>query len=294
MNNHLLGHGQHARFRSQDHAVVGRDEIARGPKAVAVERCPDLPAVRESDGRGSVPRLHERGVILVKVMPLLVHELIARPCFGDEQHHGVGEAVPALNQEFERVIETSRVGLPFEGDRPQLGNILAKQRRGYARLPGRHPVHIAAQRVDLAIVADHAIRVREPPRREGVRREPLMDERKRRRKARIMQVEVIFAHLIGQEHAFVDDGAAGQRDKIEVHDVLGVEHGARPVRYDPPNEIKSALEGRFICDVGRTPHEDLPVEGLGRENDLRQRLIVNRHIAPAKQRNAFFRKTPRL
>ena len=32
------------------------------------------------------------------------------------------------------------------------------------------------------------------------------------------------------------------------------------------------------------------MEGLGSENDLRQRLIVNRHIAPAEQRDAFFRK----
>ena len=188
-------------------------------------------------------------MILVKVMPLLVHQLVARPGFRNEQHHGVGEAVAALNQEFERVIEASRVGLPFEGDGPQLGNTLAEQRRGYARLPRSHPVHIAAQRIDLAIVADHAIGVREPPRREGVRRKALMNERKRRCKARIMQVEVIFAHLIGQEHAFVDDGAARQGDDIEVLDLNRAEFGARPIRYDPARKIKSALEGRFICDA---------------------------------------------
>ena len=48
------------------------------------------------------------------------------------------------------------------------------------RLARLHPVDVAAQRVDLAVVRDVAVRVGERPGREGVRAEPLVHQRERR------------------------------------------------------------------------------------------------------------------
>jgi hypothetical protein len=57
-------------------------------------------------------------------------------------------------------------------------------------------------------MGDHPIGVGELPRREGVGREALVNERKRRSEARVMQVGVVGAELIGKEHALVDQRAA--------------------------------------------------------------------------------------
>ena len=175
----FLGNGKHAHFGGEHEEAVVGDEIARRAQAVAVERGADLAPVGEGHGGRAVPRLHQRGVIFVEVAPLLVHQRIAGPGFRDQHHHGVGERVAAAHEEFERVVEAGRVRLAFVGDRPQLRDVVAEQFRIDARLARRHPVDVAAQRVDLAVVGDHAIGMREPPGREGVGGEALMDQRER-------------------------------------------------------------------------------------------------------------------
>ena len=207
---------QHAGFRRHHDAVVVGEQIARRPQAVAVERGADLAAVGEGDRRRAVPRLHQRGVVFVESAPLLVHERIARPGLGDHHHHGVGERIAALREEFERVVEAGGVGLALVGDRPQLGDVLAEQRRGDRRLPRRHPVDVAAQRVDLAVVRDVAVGMRQRPGREGVGGEALMHQRQRALEIRVVQVGIIGAELVGQEHALVDHRAARHRHRVIV------------------------------------------------------------------------------
>ena len=155
------------------------DEVARRAQAVAVERGADLAAVGEGDRRRAVPRLHQRGVVFVEGAALLVHQRIAGPGFGDQHHHRVRERVAALHQELERVVEAGGVGLALVGDRPQLVDVVAEQRRRHRRLPRRHPVDVAAQRVDLAVVRDHPVGMRQRPGREGVGREALVHQRER-------------------------------------------------------------------------------------------------------------------
>ena len=159
---------QHAHFRRHDDAVVAGDDIARRAQPVAVERGADLPAIGEGDRRRTVPRLHQRGVVFVEIAALLVHQRIAGPRFRNHHHHRVRQRIAAHGQEFERVVETGGVGLAFVGDRPQLGEIVAEKRRRHRRLPRRHPVVVAAQRVDLAVMRDHAVGMRQRPGRKGV------------------------------------------------------------------------------------------------------------------------------
>ena len=210
----LLRDRQHAHLGRHDDAVVAGDEIARRAQAVAVERGADLAAVGEGDRGRAVPRLHQRGVVFVEGAPLLVHERIAGPGLRDHHHHRVRERVAALHQEFERVVEAGGVGLALVGDRPELLDVVAEQRRRHRRLPRRHPVVVAAQRVDLAVVRDHAVGMRERPGREGVGREALMHQRERALEIRIVQVGIIGAELVGEEHALVDDGAARDRHRV--------------------------------------------------------------------------------
>jgi methyl coenzyme M reductase subunit D len=67
-------------------------------------------------------------MILVEGPPLLIHERIAGPGLGDQKHHRMGEAIAALHQKFERVVEAGRVRLAFIGNRPEFRNVVAKKR----------------------------------------------------------------------------------------------------------------------------------------------------------------------
>src|SRR3546814_19340039 len=71
----------------------------------------------------------------------------------------------------------SRLTLRDQG--PELLQVLAEPLGLHGLPTRRHPVHVPAQRVDLAIVRDHPEWVREAPGREGVGRETLVDERQR-------------------------------------------------------------------------------------------------------------------
>ena len=205
----LLGNGQDAHLGSHDDAVVAGDEIARRAQAVAVEGGADLAAVGEGDRRRAVPWLHQRGVVLVERAALLVHERVARPGLRNHHHHRMGERVAALHQEFERIVEAGGIGLALVGDRPELVDIVAEQVGGDRRLARRHPVDVAAQRVDLAVVRDHTVGVGERPSRESIGGEPLVHERERALEIPVTEIGIIGAELVGQEHALVDDGAAG-------------------------------------------------------------------------------------
>ncbi len=282
----VLGNLQYAHFGRHHDAVVPGDEIARGPQAVAIERGADLAAVGEGDRGRAVPRLHQRGVIFVEGAALLIHQRIAGPRLRNHHHHGVRERVAALHQEFERVVEAGGVRLAFIGDRPEPADVLAVEVRAHRRLPRRHPVDVAAQRVDLAIMGDHPVGMRQRPGREGVGRETLVHECERALEIRLVQVGVVLAELVGEEHALVDHGAARQRARV----IAG--HAAVAALIDRlrdrlAQDVELALE--LLVGLGNAvaADEDLHVSGFGRLDRGAERRIVGRHVAPAEQHHAF-------
>ena len=129
---------------------------------------------------------------------------------------------------------------------------------------------------------DHAVGVRELPGGEGVGGEALMHERKRRGEQRMMQIGVIGAELISQEHALVDQRAAGQRHGIEA-DIAAAGLAVDGVGDHLAQDVKPALEIVLILDVGTAPDKHLPVRRLGLDHRGRQAGIVRRHVAPAEQ-----------
>ena len=93
------------------------------------------------------------------------------------------------------------------------GLLLADQvgtqhRRRHHALARLHPVVVALDRIDFAIVGDITIRMRQRPFGEGIGGEALVNERQRALEIRIVQVRIIGAELVGEEHALVDHGAA--------------------------------------------------------------------------------------
>ena len=277
---------QHAHFRGHDDALVAGDEVACRAQAVAVERGADLAAVGEGDRGRTVPRLHQRRIVFVEGAPLLVHERIAGPGFRDHHHHGMGERIAALHQELEGVVETGGVGLALVGDRPQLVDVLPEPVRRHRRLARRHPVHVAAQRVDLAVVRDHPVGMGERPGREGIGGEALVDQRQRRLEVLVVQIGIVGAELVGEEHALVDHGAAGDRNGVVARQpalLAGVDR----VRDRLAQDVEPPLELVLALDLPAPADEHLQVHGLRRLDRLAERGVVGRHLAPAQEHHAL-------
>ena len=113
-----------------------------------------------------------------------------------------------------------------------------------------------------------------------------MHERERALEMRVVQVGVIGAELVGQEHALVDDGAAGDRDRI-IAGKPALLAGVDGIRDRLAQDVEPALELVLALDLLAAADEHLQVHGLGRLHRLAERRVVGRHLAPAKQRHAL-------
>ena len=195
----FLGKGQHPAFRGHADEIIAGHAEARGPEAVAVERSADLATIGKGDCGGTVPRLHQRGMVFVEGAQRRVHQIVLAPGFGHQHHHGVGKAVTAQQQQFERIVEAGGVRLAMRHDRPQFVEIRAQKRRFHRPAARVHPVDVAAHGVDFAIMGDQAIWVRQPPAGEGIGRKALMHQPHRRYAIGIAQVIVERADLRRQQ-----------------------------------------------------------------------------------------------
>ena len=282
-----LGDRQHADLGGHHHEIIVGDDVARRPQAVAVERGADAHAVGEGDRRRTVPRLHHRRVILVERATVLVHQRVLLPRLGDHHHHCMRQRVAGHRQEFEAVVEAGGVGLAVVDQWPQLGQVILQHRRGHHALACAHPVEVALDGIDLAVVRDHPVRVRQFPRREGIGREALVHQRDRRHGARVAQVGVVAAHLVGQQQSLVDHGAGGHRR----HEVLATvlqEQRLDLVAGGLADDVELALERVGHHDVGTAADEDLADHRFAIAHQRRHRhLGVDRHIAPAEHHLAL-------
>ena len=234
---------EHAGLRRQDDPAVLRLHPAAGPQPVAVERRADHAAVGEADRRRPVPRLHQARVERVE-RPQVVGQVVALlPRLGDHHHQRVREAAAGEHEQLEHVVERRRVRAAGPDDRQHLLEVVAEQLGAQLRLARAHPVDVAAQRVDLAVVGDHPVRVRELPARERVGREARVDERQRGLGPLVLQVGVVAQQLRRGEHALVDDRAARERGDDEVRPGGQLGH--------PADHVELALERVLVVRRGR-------------------------------------------
>jgi hypothetical protein len=209
------------------------------------------------------------------------------PGLGDHHHRGVGERITAHRQQLERVVEGRGVALAFEADRVQLLQVVAQHRRLHHAFAGAHPVEVALDGVDLAVVRHHPVRVSERPFGEGVGRETLVHQRQRRDDARVLQVLVVLADLAREQQAFVDDGAAAHAGHV-VLAAVGEFQCLDRARRGLADHVELALERVGHDHVGAAADEDLAQHRLlGTHRRRHRHVLVDRHVAPAEQDLAF-------
>ena len=279
---HLGGH--------HHHAVLG-DVVARRAQAVAVEHRADHGAVGEGDGGRPVPRLHQAAVILVEGLRLLAHRLVPAPGLRDHHEHGQGQRPARHHQELEHVVEDRRVAAALDHDGHDLPEVVPQERGVAERLARPHPVDVAAQGVDLAVVGHEPVGVREGPRRERVGGEPLVHQRQRRLHQGIHDVGEHALDLVGREHALVDEGVGGEARQVEVLPLadLAVAHRVlRPLADD----VELALERGPIGHRGSAGDEHLLDHRLHRARGGADRGGVGGDGPPAEDRLALVDHEP--
>jgi hypothetical protein len=276
---------EHARFgREHDQAVL-RHVVARRAQAVAIQQRADLAAVGEADRSRAVPRLHQARVVLVERPLRVVHGLVVRPGLRNHHHHRVRERAACEDEQLERVVEHRRVGAVRVDDRQDLLHVLAKRFGLEQRLAGVHPVGIAANGVDLAVMRDVAVRMRAVPARERVRAEARMDQRERGLHQRIGQVGKVGRELLRQQHALVHERLV--RKARDVPRRRAFERRSADLAVGAlADHVELALERELVAPyftlggVARDEyHAHERLEGLRR---IAQHGVVRRHRAPTE------------
>ena len=274
----LGGDVEHTHLAGQDHQPVVGDPVAGRPQAVAVEHRAHDGAVGEAHGRRTVPRLHERRVVAVEGAPVAVHRGVVLPRLGDHHEHRMGQRAATEVEQLEDLVEAGRVARAGRADRVDARQVAVDEGRLEQRLPGSHPVAVAGQRVDLAVVGHVAVGVRQWPARERVGGEARVHEGEPGFEAGVTQVGEELAQLLGRQHALVDDRPGRQRREVEVVD--GV---LRPLAHDEG----AALQGHGVHARFHRGQEDLLDQRHGTARGRAQALGLCRHAAPPEHRQAL-------
>ena len=288
---HVLGlDGEHACFRGHHNQSVVSHEVSARPQAVPVELCADHPPIGKRHRSRTVPRLHQRRMVFIKCFDVLRHGGVVLPRFGDQHRHHVRDAAPRHRQQFHCVVQVRRVAAARRNDRKQPLHVVAEQRRGQHGLPRIHPVHVPAQCVDLSVVADVAVRMRQLPARECIRGEALVHEAQRARHLRIRQLLVEMHDLRSEQQSLVDDRPRRQRRNVE--ELLLLQVGLRDRCLGLlAQHVKFAFE-RVLVHAGRPADEDLLDVGLGVARQAPDRVSVDRSVAPPEHGESVFARNP--
>ncbi len=271
----LRRHVEHARLRGEHDPPVLGLEPAPGPQAVAVEGRADHAPVREGDRRRPVPGLHQALVVGVEALQLVGQIVPALVGLRDHHHHRVRQRAPGQHEQLEHVVEVRRVGSAGTDDGQDLGEVVSEEIGGELRLARPHPVDVAAQRVDLAVVRDQPVGVRELPARERVRREAGVDERERRLDPLVPEIGEVSRELRCGQHPLVDERARGEAREREVR--AGCKLRNAPDHVQLP--LERVLVGR---ELRRSPDDELSdTRGVhvGAHPDV---AVVDRDVPPGE------------
>ena len=225
------GDVEHADLAGQHHQAVVGDPVAGRAQAVAVEDGADDRAVGEGHRRRSVPRLHQRRVVPVEGPAGRVHGPVVLPRLGDHHQHGVVDGAPPRwrsSSTSSNEAESLAPGVTTGKARSSPGIRSVAQQR----LTGPHPVAVAGQGVDLAVVGHVPVRVGQRPGRERVGREAGVDQGQAADQPLVVQVGVELGQLVRGQHPLVGDRPGRQRGEVAPLDlVLGplAHHVGQPV-----------------------------------------------------------------
>ena len=281
----LGAHLDGAHLARQHKAAVARHVVAGGAQAVAVEGGTQRATVGKGDGRRAVPGLHEHGLVSVVGAALLTQAVVVIPRLGQQHGRGARERTAVHDQKLEHVVQNRGVGTLAVDDGHHALKIMLQHGAVQVGLAGADPVDVALEGIDLAVVDDKAVGVRALPAGRGVGGVARVDERHGRLDGGVVEVDEEAAHLRGDQHALVHDGARAHGAHVE--DLVAQGKLGVGLLFDGAvAHVQAALEGIAGGRVVRTAQEGLQDGGHAGAGRLAQIVRVDRHLAPKKQRHA--------
>ncbi len=271
------------------HAGLGADHqeailgpaVAHRPQAVAVHAADHPLAVAGDHAGRAVPGLHDAVAVAEQVLVRLRDRHLLGPGGRDQEGLRQRQRAAGPDQGLDHRIERRAVRAAGLDDRLDVLVVVAEGRRDHARLVALHPVQVAAQGVDLAVVGEHPERLGELPGRPGVGRVALVEDREARDEPRVLQVGIEHRQLLGQEQALVDHRAAGQGADVEAVDVLG-----QHLVLDPAADQEQLALELVVAHALGVAEDDLLDLGPGGDRLVADHRGVDRHLAPAEDRVA--------
>ncbi len=243
---------EHPDLACHDHHIVVGDVVAARAQTVTVEQRTHHGAVGKRNGGRAVPGLHRAAHVLVHVAPGIGHLPMVLPGLGHHHHDRFGQFAAGKQQELESVVEIAAVGAVRLHNRERTAQVLAEEITLEGAFAGIHFVHVPAQRVDLAVVAHEAQRLRAIPAGERVGGKARVYHRHVGFVVRVAEIGIVRKELLRHEHTLVDEYTRGE--------TADVEHPLRVVGF-----ATQALRGLF------SNNEELPIEvrriGDGRGNE---------------------------
>ncbi len=210
---------------------------------------------------------------------------IAGPGFGYEHGHGVGQVAAGHEEELDGVIEAGGIAAARCDHGEELAEVVAEQGGRQDRLASIHPVDVAAEGVDFAVVGNVAVGVGELPGGEGVGGEALVDETKTTPHFRIRQLQIEIGNLGGQQKALVNNRAAGKRRDVE--EALLPQIGGAHFLFGPfADDIELALQSIFVHAVGALDENLFDIR-LRAARQAADGVGIDRCVTPTKYCQAF-------
>ncbi len=279
---------QHSDLAGHDHPIVVCQVITTRPQAVAVQHGADVTAVGESDRSRTVPWLHQARVVLVESAFVIRHQFLLLPRLRDHHHDRFLQRAAGHQQEFEHIVERAGVRRIGFDDREEPVDRPVEEIAADDALTRSHPVDVAAQRVDLAVVGHEPVRLCAIPARKRIRRETRVHHREVRLVIGIPQVWIERKNLIGCEHPLVNDDLGRQAANEEGFRLAQRLVVPQKVARALANQIQLALERVARQTVGGGDEKllDVRTRRAGRRSDIRL-VGIGRHHAPADQRLAL-------
>ena len=214
-----------------------------------------VPSVKAMEA-GPSHRLHQARVVLVERAPRFRHVRMLLPGFRNHHQDRFLQRAPGHEQEFQHVVEGARVGAVLLDDGEQLGKIVPEEFRAHDALPRVHPVLVAEQGVDLAVVAHESVRLGPVPGWKRVGRKARMHHGEVRFVVLVLEVGKEREQLVRRQHSLVDDDLRRQAADVEEFPLGEIRVGPQTVRRILADEVQAALQ-RVALDARRGGDEEL-------------------------------------
>ncbi len=245
---HFLGRDvENSDLTGHDHHVVVGDVVAARSQAIAVEQCTHDRAVCKGDRCRSIPGLHRAAHVLVDVPSGARHLTVILPRLRHHHHDRLGELSAGEQQELERIVEVSAVGAVGLHDRERTSQIIAEELALECAFAGIHFVHVAAQGIDLAVVAHETKRLRAVPARECIGGEARVHHSDVGFVVGVAEIGIKREELLGRQHTLVHEYARGEAADVEhAFGVMGFT--AQPFRRPFSDDKQLAIKVSRIID----------------------------------------------